>query len=125
MPPRPPQRPVAQLPVPHLPKKRPCEPLDDVSADSEEDVVQYEPDARVELVGDGLVASLKGATGRVLGTPDSTGRIVPDSTGKIAVELAPGREVTVFPDDLDWETQPVPKRSGPKQKPTAALGAVP
>ena len=59
-----------------------------------------EKDDRVELVGDGLVASLKGATGRVLGEPDPlTGRIL-DSTGKIAVELAPGREVTVFADDL-------------------------
>ena len=96
-----------------------------MESEPEEDVVRYAPDARVELVGDGLVASLKGATGRVLGEPDKTGRIVPDSTGKIAVELASGRVVKFFPDDLDWETQPVPKRSGPKQKPTAALGAVP
>ena len=73
---------------------------EDLESDPEEDVVHYRPGDRVELVGDGLVASLKGATGRVLGTPDSTGRIVPDSTGKIAVELAPGREVTVFEDDL-------------------------
>ena len=111
----PPPRPVA-LPEPD-PSHRPCPParLDDTSSDEaeesesepEEDVVHYRPGDRVELVGDGLAASLKGATGRVLGTvgtPDSTGRIVPDSTGKdagkIAVELAPGREVTVFADYL-------------------------
>ena len=93
------------------PSHRPWPParLDDTSSDEaedsesdpEEDVVHYAPDARVELVGDGLVASLKGATGRVLGEPDpKTGRIAPDSTGKIAVELAPGREVTVFAGDL-------------------------
>ena len=104
----PPPRPVA-LPEPD-PSHRPWPParLDDTSSDEaeesesepEEDVVHYRPGDRVELVGDGLVASLKGATGRVLGEPDKTGRIVPDSTGKITVELAPGREVTVFAGDL-------------------------
>ena len=89
--------PVAQLPVPHLPKKRPRELLDDTSLDEdlesgpEEDPVQCpEKDDQVELVGDGLVASLKGATGRVLG----------EKRGRIAVELDSGREVRVLPGDL-------------------------
>ena len=35
-----------------------------------------------------------------VGTPDSTGRVAPDSTGRIDVKLASGREVTVFAEDL-------------------------
>ena len=82
------------------PSHRPWPParLDDTSSDEaedsesdpEEDVVHYAPDARVELVGDGLVASLKGATGRVLG----------EKRGRIAVKLDSGREVRVLPGDL-------------------------